>query len=184
MSAMASQITGVLGVCWTVWPGSDQRKHQNSASLAFVSWMHRWPVDYPHEESVPQKMFPFDDVIMTKKFRTKPLSLAPRELHALLWKPRGWPYQNKYAWTFMQPNLGLNPRLFRYHNGPILNSQFINTCHRFPTFYFFIIVTLFWNIWPDIWNMQGVFWGNSVLHQFIAPILKRLHKRFKNGFVI
>ena len=37
----------------TVNSGADLRKHQSSASLAFV---HKWPVT--------RKMFPFDDVIM------------------------------------------------------------------------------------------------------------------------
>ena len=36
MSAMASQITVVSMVCSTVCSGADQRKHQSSASLAFV----------------------------------------------------------------------------------------------------------------------------------------------------
>ena len=36
MSVMVSQITGVSIVCWTVCSGSDQRKHQSSASLVFV----------------------------------------------------------------------------------------------------------------------------------------------------
>ena len=36
MSAMASQITGVPIACLTVYKGADQRKHQNSISLAFV----------------------------------------------------------------------------------------------------------------------------------------------------
>ena len=36
MSAMASQITGVSIVYSTVCSGADQRKHQNSASLAFM----------------------------------------------------------------------------------------------------------------------------------------------------
>ena len=52
MSAMASQITGVSIVCWTVWSGADQRKHQSSASLAFVRGIHRWPVDSPHKGPV------------------------------------------------------------------------------------------------------------------------------------
>ena len=53
MSAMASQITGVLMVCSTVCSGLDQRKHQSSASLAFVGRIHRWLVDSPHAENVP-----------------------------------------------------------------------------------------------------------------------------------
>ena len=64
MSAMVSQITGVTIVYSTVCSGADQRKHQSSASLAFVRGIHRWPVNSPHKGSVTQKMFPFDDVIM------------------------------------------------------------------------------------------------------------------------
>ena len=64
MSAMASQITGVSIACSTVWSGAHQRKHQSSASLAFVRGIHRWPVDSPHKGPVTLKMFPFDDVIM------------------------------------------------------------------------------------------------------------------------
>ena len=41
-----------------------QRKHQSSASLAFVWGIHRWPVNSPHKGPVTRKMFPFDDVIM------------------------------------------------------------------------------------------------------------------------
>ena len=48
----------------TVYSGIDQRKHQSSASLAFVQVIHRWPVNSPHKWPVTQKMFPFDDVIM------------------------------------------------------------------------------------------------------------------------
>ena len=44
--------------------GAYQRKHQRSASLAFVRGIHRWPVNSPHKGLVTRKMFPFDDVIM------------------------------------------------------------------------------------------------------------------------
>ena len=64
MSAMASLITGVSIVNSTVCSDADQRKHQSSASLAFVRGIHRWPVNSPHKGQVTRKMFPFDDVIM------------------------------------------------------------------------------------------------------------------------
>ena len=48
MSAMESQITGISSLCSTVCSGAGQRKHQNSASLAFVMGIHRWQVDSPH----------------------------------------------------------------------------------------------------------------------------------------
>ena len=64
MSAMAAPITGVSVVCTTVCSGADQRKHQSSASLAFVRGINRWPVNSPHKGPVTGKMFLFDDVIM------------------------------------------------------------------------------------------------------------------------
>ena len=66
MSAMASQITSFTIVNLTVYWRADQRKHQSSASLAFVRGIHRWPVNSPHKGPVTRKMFPFDDVIMFK----------------------------------------------------------------------------------------------------------------------
>ena len=47
-------------VCSTVDSAADLRKHQSSASRAFV----RWPVNSPHTWPVMRKMFPFYDVIM------------------------------------------------------------------------------------------------------------------------
>ena len=38
MTTMASQITSLMVVYSTVYSDADQRKHQSSASLAFVSW--------------------------------------------------------------------------------------------------------------------------------------------------
>ena len=48
MGAMASQITSLTIVYSTVYSGADQRKHQSSASLAFVRGIHRGPVNSPH----------------------------------------------------------------------------------------------------------------------------------------
>ena len=62
---MASPITSLMIIYSTVYSGADQRKHQSSASLAFVMGIHRWPVNSPHKGPVTRKMFPFDDVIMS-----------------------------------------------------------------------------------------------------------------------
>ena len=40
------------------------KKHQSSASLAFVRGIHRGPGNSPHKWPVMRKIFPFDDVIM------------------------------------------------------------------------------------------------------------------------
>ena len=64
MGAMASQITSLTIVYSTVYSGTDERKHESSASLAFVRGIHRGPVNSPHKWPVARKMCPFDDVIM------------------------------------------------------------------------------------------------------------------------
>ena len=64
ISTMASQITSLSIVCSSVCSDADQRKHQSSASLAFVREIHRWAVNSPHKGPVTRKMFPFYDVIM------------------------------------------------------------------------------------------------------------------------
>ena len=65
MGAMASQITSLTIAYSTVYSVEDQIKNQSSASLAFVRGIHRRPVNSPHKGPVTQKMFPFDDVIMS-----------------------------------------------------------------------------------------------------------------------
>ena len=64
MTMLASQITSLPVVCSIVYSDINQRKHQSSASLAFVREIHRGPVNFPNKWPVTRKMFPFDDVIM------------------------------------------------------------------------------------------------------------------------
>ena len=68
MSTMASRITSWAIVYTSVYSGTDQRKPQSSASLAFVRGIHRWPVNFPHKGPVTRKVFPFDDVVMTSSW--------------------------------------------------------------------------------------------------------------------
>ena len=64
--------SGVKRTCWTTgsWRSclslevADQRKHQSSATLAFLWGIHRWPVNSPHKWPITRKMLPFDDVIL------------------------------------------------------------------------------------------------------------------------
>ena len=67
MGALASQITSLTIVYSIVYSNTDQRKHQSSASLAFVRGIHRGPVNSPHKWPVARKMFPFDDDITWKR---------------------------------------------------------------------------------------------------------------------
>ena len=64
MGSIASQITSLTVVYSTVYSDADKRKHQSSASLAFVWGIHWGPVNSPHKWAVTQKKFSFDDVTM------------------------------------------------------------------------------------------------------------------------
>ena len=74
MGAIASQITSLTIVYSTVYSGPDQRKHQSSASLAFVRGIHRWPVNSPHKSPVTQKCFH----LMTSSWKLVVLQLMRR----------------------------------------------------------------------------------------------------------
>ena len=78
MGAIASQITSFTIVYSIVYGDADQRKHQSSASLAFVRGIHRGPVNSPHKWPITRKMFPFDDVIMTLGFHNDNLPCRHR----------------------------------------------------------------------------------------------------------
>ena len=74
MGTIEYQITSLTIVYSAVYWGADQRKHQSSASLAFMRGTHRGPVNSPHKWPVTRKMFPFDDVIMRHICITRPHS--------------------------------------------------------------------------------------------------------------
>ena len=78
MSVMASQITSLTIAYSTVYSGTNQRKHQSSASLAFVQGIHRWPVNSLHKGPVTRKTFPLDDVIVEGRLSDR---LWTHEIH-------------------------------------------------------------------------------------------------------
>ena len=70
IGAIASQITSLTIVYSAVYSGTDQSKHQSSASLAFVWGSHRGPVNSPHKWPVTRKILPFHDVIMQRQIQS------------------------------------------------------------------------------------------------------------------
>ena len=99
MTTMASQITSLTVVYSAVYSDADQRKHQSSASLAFVQGIHRWPVNSPHKGPVTRKMFPFDDVIMHSNdgplYRRNPNGTP---LHLQMFNNSGFPPTKGQSW--------------------------------------------------------------------------------------
>ena len=71
MGAIASQITSLTIVYSTVYWRRRSKKHQSSASLAFVCGIHRGPMNSPHKRPVRRNMSPFDDVIMISCLNSK-----------------------------------------------------------------------------------------------------------------
>ena len=114
MGALVSQITSVSIVYSTVCSGTDPRKHQSSASLAFVRGIHREPVNSPHKRPVTRKMSPFDDVIM-KRFH-------------IMWEPRLFDVCNPSTsyWfsvgTLKHFSLGMKARCLGGTSNPSLNQ--------------------------------------------------------------
>ena len=94
MSAIASQITSLTIVCSTVYSGIDQRKHQSSASLAFV-WGIHWPtVQFAHASC------PLHDWECSHTCRGYPGYFW--ESH---WKSMGLPKISRVTWQFCVPRL-------------------------------------------------------------------------------
>ena len=76
------------------------KKHQSSASLAFVRGIHRWPVNSPRKWPVKWKMFPFDNVIMDVFFFIVHIVELPvfRDTSKLLRRHcNQWPYWQAYV---------------------------------------------------------------------------------------
>ena len=122
MSTMASQITSVLIVCSTVCTDADQRKHQSSASLAFVRGIHRWPMCSPHKGPVTRKIFSFDDAIMNASyFVTSGLFSLNANVAATKWPPV---YQGHYKRIFLNWNISISIKiLFKFASTIPMNNM-------------------------------------------------------------
>ena len=82
--------------CWlNVYSGADQRKHQSSASPAFVRGIHRWPMNSPHKWPVTREMFPSDDVMHGST--TKPISRFHDDVIKWKYFPPYWPFMRKFT---------------------------------------------------------------------------------------
>ena len=152
MNTVPSQITSLTSVYSTVYSDADQRKHQSSASLAFVREIHRRPVNSPHKWPVTRKIFPFDDVIMIRwhigYFLTgempHAIKLGATDNHrnhddVIQWKhfPRNWPF----VWGFdVFFDLRLNKRLNKQSRGWWFETQSRSLwrhCNKLSTNWFF-----------------------------------------------
>ena len=86
MAAMASQIASVSSVYSTVCSGANQRKHQSSASLAFVRGLHRWSMNSPRKGSATRKMFLLYDVHDLRCFSDWSKHVLPLGYCIIIWQ--------------------------------------------------------------------------------------------------
>ena len=95
LGVMVSQITYLTIIYSTVYSDADQRKHQSSASLAFVWGIHRWPVNSPHKWPVTWKCFHLMtscvmDVIVYCVYVMTYLRFACLEMQGISYWITGW----------------------------------------------------------------------------------------------
>ena len=116
MRTMASQITSLTIIYSIVYSGPDQRKHQSSASLAFVRGIHRWPVNSLTQKASNAENVPFDDVVMWCVSEGYPILLSKIHFKLgntdfLTWDLVGWrlcclPMWCQ-VWRFLLPNMDI-----------------------------------------------------------------------------
>ena len=93
------------------YSGADQRKHQSSASLAFVWGIHRWVVNSPHKWPVTRKMFPFDVIMINL------VKITGYHLMLNHWQNRCWHIVIEPLGTkFSELNLNQNTTTFIQEN--------------------------------------------------------------------
>ena len=79
MAMIANPLVSLMTSFKIVNAGAGQGKQQRSASLASVGEIHQWPLNSLHKLPVTRTMFPFDDVIMSKRpIKILPNIAAPR----------------------------------------------------------------------------------------------------------
>ena len=85
IGAIASQITSLTTVYSFVYSGTDQRKHQSFASLAFVRGIHRGPVISPTNCQLRGKCFYLMTSSWTKSTETEMASFWRNDHNMLHW---------------------------------------------------------------------------------------------------
>ena len=150
MGAMVSQITSLAIVYLTVYSGAEQRKHQSSASLAFVRGIHWWPVNSPHKGSVTRKMFPFDDVILLHVSRGFITKLGeyffPRQ-----WQKYG---KNKEYQKTKKSFIKLHPQVCQALQRAYQHLICQHFCKHFKTLSLSFIFML--RVWPSVMTKVGL----------------------------
>ena len=149
MGPMASQITSLTIVYSTVYSGADHRKHQSSASLAFVRVIHRWPVNSPHKGPVKRKMFPFDDVIMLRSVLDLGGSPLVWGQCGTIFTPRYFDPIGNITWRYFGVSHGAYGVFYIFAPSSTINDKVLFVFHNCLIRYVVISASLQWIFW---WN--------------------------------
>ena len=126
MGVVSSQITSLTIVYSTVtYTGADQKKHQSSASPAFMRGIHRRPVTSPHKWPITRKHFPFDDVIMGRGVSMLEWSWN-YTMSTLIYRPK---HHNSQAKKFPSDSFQ-NFRLSWFFNKSNMINIFVHNEHK------------------------------------------------------
>ena len=113
--------------------GADQRKHQSSASLAFVRGINRWPVNSPHKWPVTRKMFSFDDVIM--HISCPKLSIGPSlwlYVCAIIYRNATYALNMYPNWVWLIYNIAIFQRGTPSASINQLHAKTLSVCRVYP----------------------------------------------------
>ena len=148
MTMLASQITSLTVVYSIVYSGVNQRKHQSSASLAFVREIHRGPVNFPHKWPVTRKMFPFDDVIMIWIKTKSDDGTCAQVLYTL--KPlRKHPNVDTWLWCFGRRVYNVHDICFTWNFQMQINLLTLPVFHMCLHVYLLIDTLYMWLLFAD-----------------------------------
>ena len=136
MGMMASQNTSLTIVYLTIHSGADQRKHQSSASLAFVRGIHRWPVSSPHRWPVTRNMFSFNDVIIFRGCVSLYVSTAVCRVYPIKYAHGRYAHGDVFIWFFYCRFL------FMLHICPYSSAQ----SHRCSPRHFEVTMNNIWSL--------------------------------------
>ena len=153
MGAMAHQITSLIIAYSAVYSDADQRKHQSSASLAFVMGIHRWLVNSPHKGLVTRNLFhlmtsswdKLDRIIATQYSVT---SVTSRKCNFLYFYLH---FRDvSFYWSVWQVSIGSNNDFPLKGDRPLTKPVVIPMMRSSPH----IFVT-----WPELIKLVFIYWA-------------------------
>ena len=116
MGSMASEIISLTIVYSTVYWGADQRKHQSSASLAFVRGIHRWPAQMASNAENASIWWRHHEVWRSCTSRDR------RAIQACVFFMYGWHFYIIWNISSYRFAIGLRTVLFLHEDGGILQT--------------------------------------------------------------